>query len=226
LDPPEPEGDVVLFMSFDGNPEGKDAVFDTFSHADFKAETRVLTDPDTGIQNPAAFLGGAEGKTHEWKPSLGWRFPPQSEGYLKITMDLYQASYEKGSLDFQVVDQQTGFDVHYTLLVQNDFIRVPFTPSRWFEDTITAGSEARWHRLTWLLPLPGRVGDLMELTLDDENKITPARQHRETGAITGLRLYIFQNRNPEIAFYIDNLLIERFEAHPASLKPQEKMSFF
>jgi hypothetical protein len=213
-------------MSFDDAPEGKGVQFDMFSHAEFKAETRTLTSPGNGVRNAAAFLGGATGDPHDWKPSLGWRFPPQSDGYLRITLDLFQASYEKGSLDFQLVDQRTGFDVHYTLLVQNDFIRVPFTPSRWFEETITAGSEARWHRLSWLLPLPGTITGPMELTLDDEKQVWSTRKHRTNGAITGLRLYIFQNRNPEIAYTIDNLLIERFDAHPKLLHPQPETSFF
>jgi hypothetical protein len=141
-------------------------------------------------------------------------------------MDLYQASYEKGSLDFQIVDQRDGFDVHYTLLVHNDFIRIPFTAARWFDDTLTAGSEACWHRFSWLFPLPGKITGPMEFSLDGEKVVDAARKHRPEGAVTGMRLYIFQNRNPEIAYYIDNLLIERFETHPDLQKPQEKMSFF
>lgn len=208
---PEPEGEVVVWMNFDQEPSGQDVEFQTYSHNDYKAETRVLKNPTSGEENTVAFLGGADGEQHSWKPSLGWKFPPQSGGRLKITLDFYQASYDTGSLDFQIVDQHSSkFKEHRNrLVIYNNFVRLQWTPHRWFEDTLTAGKDARWHRLSWETPLPGEGDSEMAVTLDGERIGDIFHRYYPEGAITTLRLYLFHHRSSDIAYYLDNVLIEK-----------------
>ncbi len=198
-------------MNFDEPPTGQDPEFLSFSHGEYKAEARTLKDETTGETNQVGFLGGAEGEQHSWKPSMGWRFAPQTNGRLKITLDFYQASYDTGSLDFQIVDQHSSkFKEHKNrLVIYNNFVRLQWTPSTWFKDTITAGSEAKWHRISWEVPLPGGGDSEMAVTLDGERIGDIFHRYYPDGAVTTLRLYLFRNRSQDIAYYIDNVLIEK-----------------
>jgi hypothetical protein len=200
-------GELVFRADFETAPEGAKPSINYLAHETFRAQAVTLQGPTS--EQSAALLAGADAATHAWKPALEFRFAPQSGGRLKISFDFYQASYDAGSLNLQVLDLRDGFKSHQTLTLTNDFIQGPGSSDRLFKESMTAGAEARWHRVEWILPLPGGPDADMALRFDGATEGKLRHRHNPEGAVNALRFFLQLNRNADIVYLIDNLTVEK-----------------
>lgn len=171
------------------------------------APARAARDQAPGSANHVGVIMGAEGPQHPWQPTIDCVFPSVSGGVLVIAFDVYQASYDSGNLGLQVIDTRNGFNLHQKLAIYNDFVQGPGSSARLFENAVTSGVDARWHRVEWQMPLPGGKKGTMNVNLDGKLESNMRHSWKPDGAVDTVRFWLQHQRNEDILYYIDNISI-------------------
>lgn len=207
LPPPQPTGEVLFQSNFESPPKGKNARLNFQPYKNFKAEVIELgSEKDS---NKALIIAGADGQQHAWKPLIECRFESQRNSLIRISFDFYHASYDAGSLNLQASDAEGKYRVYQTMRITNDFIdQGPGHRQKLFNQSLSAGSDAKWQRFEWVLPAPGDNEHEMSVGLGGKRTSGLRYKKHAEGQINSLRLFLQLRRNADIIYYVDNVLIE------------------
>jgi len=136
--------------------------------------------------------------------------PALKGGYLRMTFKIRNGSLGSATCLFQIWGSagKEQESLYQSLWFDSGFVRASGTDRYMFKQ-VTSGESSDWHEVVWIMPLPGTEG-VASLEIDGDSQGEFVESPPESfEQLNRFRFFLQGNKDSDVQFAIDDLVIER-----------------
>ncbi|GEM_PF-2054267 len=167
--------------------------------------------------NSALIFAGGSGNEHSWQPAADIELPNLKHGYLYIGFMIKNASLDASVFGIQISrNVPDSYRLWQQFHLNPGHITVTGTGRGLGKEELSAGVDAQWVKIEWIIPTPGNTEGVPRLLVNgkDQGEIDAAPLTENLEEINLLRLWMAHRRGEDTLFFVDNLVV----ASAANLK--------
>jgi hypothetical protein len=174
------------------------------------AKIEVASAPKPEGANKALMVAGGTDEPHSWQPAGDISIPNGKTGFLYVGFNVKNASFEPALFGIQIAlkEDPYTYNMYQRLRLYPDRLQISGSGRGLARNHVTAGSDANWMRVEWVIPLPGteNATPTISVNSDDQGDFR-YEPMTETDAINNLRFWLPSLRGEDTKFFVDDVLI-------------------
>ncbi len=171
------------------------------------------TDPTVASSagaNSALVLAGGKGNDHPWQPAGDIALPDLKEGYLYMGFKLKNTSTDDSLFGIQISNNTPeSYQLWQQIFIHADYITLTGTGRGLGKEDVSAGADAKWMKIEWIIPSPGnRTGrPRLYVNGNDQGMISLEPLSETASQINLMRIWMPYQRGEASRFLVDDLTV-------------------
>jgi hypothetical protein len=175
------------------------------------AKIEVVSAPKPEGANKALVIQGGTDEKHDWQPAGDIAIQNGKNGFLYVGFTVKNSSFEPALFGIQLAfkEQPYTYNMWQRLRLYPDRLQISGSGRGLARDKVSAGADAEWMRVEWIVPLPGTKDATPTVSVNgqDQGDFRHEPLTEDLEAINNLRFWLPSLRGEDTQFFVDDVLV-------------------